>query len=124
MCLETKFDVFFGIFLLFIKMFCKIVVFNDPQVFLLFIKIRNFQTIIINSKKIPKNVKYVLQSYFNIEITFSGLDRLFGATNWFCDFQSPNSQSKLLDDVISILKCDWRQNFTYFRIFLLFVKMI
>ena len=43
------------------------------------------------------------------------------ATKLFSDFQSPNSRSKPLD-VISILKCAWRPNFTFFGIFLLYIK--
>ena len=54
---------------------------NDPENitdFLLFIRICDFQIGLINSKKIPKNVKYGLQAHFNIEITSNGLDRRFG----------------------------------------------
>ena len=39
--------------------------------------ISDFQSGLINSKKISKNVKFGLQAHFNIEITLSGLDRLF-----------------------------------------------
>ena len=37
-----------------------------------------FQSGLINSKQIPKNIKFGLEVYFNIEITSNGLDRLFG----------------------------------------------
>ena len=40
--------------------------------------ISDFQSGLINSKKIPKNVKFGLQVHFNIEITSNGLDRSFG----------------------------------------------
>ena len=40
---------------------------------------------------------------------------------WFCDFQSLNSRSKPFN-MISILKCALRPNFTFFWIFLLFIK--
>ena len=43
-------------------------------------------------------------------------------TSIFFHFQSPNRRSKPLD-IQSILKCAWRQNFTFFGIFLLFIKM-
>ena len=36
-------------------------------------------------------------------------------------FESPNNRSEPLD-VISILKCAWRLNFTFFEIFLLFIN--
>ena len=37
----------------------------------------SFQKCLINSKKIPKNVKFGLQAHFNIDWTFNGLDLLF-----------------------------------------------
>ena len=40
---------------------------------------------------------------------------------FFFRFQSPNSQSEPLD-AIYILRCAWRPNFTFFEIFLLFIK--
>ena len=40
--------------------------------------ISDFQSGWINSKKIPKNVKFGLQAHFNMENTSNGLDRLFG----------------------------------------------
>ena len=40
----------------------------------------------------------------------------------FLHFQTLNRQSKPLD-VISTIKCAWRPNFTFFGIFLLFIKM-
>ena len=36
--------------------------------------ISDFQSGLINSKKIPKNVKFGLQAHFNIEIVLTGLD--------------------------------------------------
>ena len=39
----------------------------------------------------------------------------------FCFFQSPNSRSEPFN-MISILKCAWRPNFTFFGIFLLFIN--
>ena len=41
------------------------------------IKINDFKTDLINSKKFKKKI-FDLQSHFNIEITFNGLDRPFG----------------------------------------------
>ena len=38
----------------------------------------NFVPILINSKKIPKKVKFGLQAHFIVEITSNGLDRQFG----------------------------------------------
>ena len=43
-------------------------------------------------------------------------------TSIFFHFQSTNRRSKPLD-IQSILKCAWRPNFTFFEIFLLFIKM-
>ena len=40
--------------------------------------ISNFQSGLINSKIIPKNVKFGLQAHFNIENTSNSLDRPFG----------------------------------------------
>ena len=37
----------------------------------------DFVKYLINSKKIPKNVKFDLQAHFNISIMLNGLDRLF-----------------------------------------------
>ena len=57
------------------------------ETFLLFIKMStkiqwseytDFVKYLINSKKIPKNVKFGLQAYFIVEITSNGLDRRFG----------------------------------------------
>jgi hypothetical protein len=39
--------------------------------------ISDIQSSLINSKKIPKNIKFGLQVHFNIEIAFNGLDRPF-----------------------------------------------
>ena len=63
---------FFGIVLLFIKMVQKLVKFRPL----------NFVPILINGKKIPKNVKFGLQAHFIIEITSNNLDRRFGL--WKC----------------------------------------
>ena len=41
----------------------------------------------------------------------------------FFHFRSPNRRSKPLD-VISTIKCAWRPNFTFFGIFLLFIKYL
>ena len=38
----------------------------------------NFVPILINGKKISKNVKFGLQAHFIVEITSNGLDRRFG----------------------------------------------
>ena len=38
----------------------------------------DFVKYLINSKKIPKNVKFGLQAHFNISNNLNGLDRLFG----------------------------------------------
>ena len=40
--------------------------------------ISDFQSGLINSKKIPKNIKFGVQAHFNMENTSNGLDRLFG----------------------------------------------
>ena len=40
--------------------------------------ITNFQSGLINSKKIQKNEKFGHQAHFNIEITSNDSDRLFG----------------------------------------------
>ena len=37
----------------------------------------DFVKYLINSKKIPKNVKFGLQAHFNMEIMLSGSDRCF-----------------------------------------------
>ena len=59
---------FFWIFLLFIKMGTKI---QRSEY-------SNFVKYLINSKKIPKNVKFDLQAHFNIFNNLNGLDRPFG----------------------------------------------
>ena len=59
---------FFDFFLLFIKMGTKI---QQSEY-------SNFVKYLINSKKIPKNVKFDLQVTLNISIILNGLDRLFG----------------------------------------------
>ena len=58
---------FFEFFLLFIKMGTKIQWFEYSD----------FVKYLINSKKIPNNVKFDLQAHFNIFIMLNGLDRLF-----------------------------------------------
>ena len=58
---------FFGILLLFIKYLTKSL-YSDRWIFV---------PILINSKKIQKNVKFDLQAHFNISIKLNGLDRLF-----------------------------------------------
>jgi hypothetical protein len=40
--------------------------------------ISDFQSGLINSKKIPKNVKFGLQADINMENKMNGSDRLFG----------------------------------------------
>ena len=40
--------------------------------------ISDFQSGLINGKKIPKNIKFGLQGHFNIDNTSNGLDRCFG----------------------------------------------
>ena len=42
----------------------------------------SFQTNLINSKKISKNVKFGLQAHFNIDWISNGLDRQFGLWKW------------------------------------------
>ena len=64
---------FFGIFLLFIKLVWK-PLFSMLQKFN---KNSGFQTSLINSKKVPKNIKFGLQAYFNINWISNGLDLLF-----------------------------------------------
>ena len=41
-------------------------------------KYSDFVKYLINSKKIPKNIKFDLQAHFNIFNNLNGLDRLFG----------------------------------------------
>ena len=41
----------------------------------------NFQKCLINSKKIPKNIKFGLQAHFNMENKMNGLDRHFELKN-------------------------------------------
>ena len=59
-------------------------IFENPCFLALFyyffiIKNRDFQKSFKNSKKISKNVKFGLQTHFNIEITLNGLDSSFEA---------------------------------------------
>ena len=128
--------------------------------------ISNFQSVLINSKQIPKNIKFGLLAHFNMENKMNGSDRPFGfwkveywsnapkplciamhhspshiilyyilrgwlicfhkhlgrsATNPFSIFQNPNSRSEPFI-LFSILISAWRPNFTFFGIFLLFIK--
>ena len=54
-----------------------------------------------------------------------GYGELWSKMRWcstpYFHFESPNDRSEPLD-VISILKCAWRLIFTFFGIFLLFIK--
>ena len=50
---------------------------SGPEIFTVFIVHPDFQSGLINSKKIPKNVKFGLQAHFIVEITSNGLDRRF-----------------------------------------------
>ena len=45
-------------------------------------KINDFQSGLINSKKIPKNVKFGLQAHLNIYLTSNGSDWLLGLWKW------------------------------------------
>ena len=54
----------------------------------------DFVKYLINSKKIPKNVKFDLQVTCNISIILNGLDRLFGLWNFengHCHAMSPKN---------------------------------
>ena len=64
---------FFGIFLLFIKPLWKSLIQWSRKC-----KISDFQSGLINSKKISKNVKFGLQAHLNIYIASNGSDWLFG----------------------------------------------
>ena len=50
----------------------------DFTVLLSYRWINNFQSGLINSKKIQKNVKFGLQAHINMENKMNGSDRLFG----------------------------------------------
>ena len=53
---------------------------GGPEIFTVFTvhpDFQIFQSGLINSKKIPKNVKISFQAYFIMEITSNGLDRRF-----------------------------------------------
>ena len=69
MCLETKFYIFLNFFLLFIKYFTKLLI---QQWLHKTVKsgvhrwISDFQSGLINSKKIPKNVKFGLLADINM----------------------------------------------------------
>ena len=56
---------FFGIFLLFIKPLWKLPIQRSRNFYCL-PEFSDFQSSLINSKKIPKNVKFSFQAYFNI----------------------------------------------------------
>ena len=75
---------FFGIFLLFIKHFLKLLIQWSRKFYCFYCseKNSNFKKCLINGKKIPKNVKFGLQVHFNMEITSNGSDRSFGLSKW------------------------------------------
>ena len=80
MYLETKFYIFWNFFTIY-KATLKIADPTVASVFTIWLShhcISDFQSGLINSKKIPKNVKFGLQVHFNMEITSNGLDRPFG----------------------------------------------
>ena len=80
MCLETKFYIFWNFFTIYYDTL-KIAdptVASDFTVWLSHRWISDFQSGLINSKKIPKNVKFGLLAHFNMEITSNSLDRPFG----------------------------------------------
>ena len=66
--------IYFLNYLLFIYNFLKSLFFNGAELS----KNINFIHILINTRKIPKNIKFDLQAYFNMEIILNGSDRLFG----------------------------------------------
>ena len=82
MCLETKFYIFWNFFTIF-KQFLKISFWyeqffnSDFTVQTLFIHCSDFQKSFINSKKIPKNVKFSFQAHFDMENTLSTWNRQF-----------------------------------------------
>ena len=64
----------------FLEFFCYLLNrFENRAVFIKFWSIENsgFQTGLINSKKIPKNVKFGLQAHFNMKNMLNGSDRVF-----------------------------------------------
>ena len=76
---------FFQICLLFIKSHWKLQIRRSKNFYCFFTvhsKNNYFQSDLINSKKIPKDVKFSLQAHFNIEITSNGSDRLFRLSKW------------------------------------------
>ena len=65
--------IFFGIFLLFIKYFTKLLFLDNSGP----LKNNSFVKYLINSKKIQKNIKFGLLAHFNMELMLNGSDRLF-----------------------------------------------
>ena len=110
MCLQIKFYIFFGFFLLFIKYLTKSL-YSDHSIFV---------PILIISKKIQKNIKFDLQAH--LRLVFFSLYYFFCDTGYTLCLQSPNSRSKPFN-LLDMLKCACRSNFTFFWIFLLFIKM-
>ena len=79
MCLETKFYIFLNFFTIY-EATLKIVdptVTSDFTVLLSHRWINDFQSGLINSKKIQKNVKFGIQTHINMENRMNGSDRLF-----------------------------------------------
>ena len=72
MCLQIKFYIFLNFFWVYSDGY------KNSMVWIWLV----FVPILINSKKIPKNVKFGLQAHFNMEITSNGLDRSFGLSKW------------------------------------------
>ena len=67
-CLQIKFLYFFEFFYYLLSILQKIVKFRHI----------NYVSILINSKKIQKNVKFHLEAHFIVEIMLNGLDRRIG----------------------------------------------
>ena len=59
---------------------------GGPEIFTVFTVHPDFQSVLINSKKIPKNVKLGLQAHINMENKMNGLDQSFGL--WISDLWS------------------------------------
>ena len=76
---------FFGIFLQFINHFWKLLIWWSRK-FYCSQQNNNFKKCLINSKKIPKNVKFGLQAHINMENKMNDLDRSFGL--WMGDLWS------------------------------------
>ena len=73
MCLDTKFYIFWNFFTIFLDLF-KIAIFYGPYLS----KKQRFSIDLKNIKKIPKNVKFGLQTHINMDNMMNGLDQLFG----------------------------------------------